>query len=408
MTRWIIASLFLLTVSAFSADMIFANPAFKSFDTTMQSYMSRHGIPGGAVAVVKDGRLVYAQGYGWADMEKKKPVLPASLFRIASISKPFTAAAIFTLLQKSDHRFSLDTPAFSLLSFKSFQGNEGEADPRLAAITVRQLLQHTGGWDKEGTGIDPMFQSLQIAEALNVTPPARQDSIIRYMMGKPLDFDPGSRYAYSNFGYCVLGRIIEKLSGQSYEQYVKDHVLAPLGITRMRLGRTLPQDRAADEVCYYTKSQDLTATVFPGSTAPLVPEPYGEFCLEAMDSHGGWLASAVDLARFAAALDMPKSSNLLTSDSLKAMYARPHWIEDGKPSDYYYGCGWLVRPVGGRANYWHCGCLPGTYTILVRRHDGLSWVALFNECTLSEIDGYAEIDLALHQAAAQVTEWPDK
>jgi len=405
MVRWIVVSLLLLIISTCGADSVLANPDFKSFDTTMQSFMSKHEIPGGSIAVVKDGRLVYTNGYGWADRDKKQPVLATSLFRIASISKPLTAAAVFTLLQKGDHRFSLDTPAFSLLSFKPAPGSEGDVDPRLKAITVRQILQHTAGWDKDATGIDPMFQPEEIAKALHVTPPARQDSIIRYMMGKSLDFDPGSRYSYSNFGYCVLGRIIEKLSGQSYEQYVKEHVLAPAGITRMQLGRTLRKDIAPDEVCYYTSEDEIASNVFPGASPPIVPMQYGGFCLESMDSHGGWIASAEDLARFAAALDRPKSSNLLTPDSLKAMHARPpapSWIEDGKPSDYYYGCGWLVRPVGSRANYWHLGCLPGTYAILVRRHDGLSWVALFNRCSLAELPEYAEIDAALHKAADQI------
>jgi len=404
MLRHLIA-LTLLFFFAFSSSQVSAsNPAFRSFDTTMQNYMSKHGIPGGSVAVVKDGRLVYMSGYGWADVEKKQPVQPTSLFRIASISKPVTAVAVFTLLQNSGGRFSLDTPAFSLLPFSPACG---DADPRLKTITVRQLLQHTAGWDKDETGIDPMFQSTEIAGALHVTPPARQDSIIRYVMGQPLQFDPGSKYSYSNFGYCVLGRVIEKISGQSYEQYVKEHVLAPMGITRMKLGRSLLKDQADGEVRYYTDSEDQYSTVFPGY--PTALQPYGSFCIEAMDSHGGWLASAVDLARFAAALDDSKSSKLLMPDSRKAMYARPPapaWVEDGKPSDYYYGCGWLVRPVGSRANYWHLGCLPGTYTILVRRSDGLTWVALFNGCSLANLDGYAEIDLALHQAAAQVTEWP--
>jgi len=403
MTRWIIASVLLLLISVFSADSVQAGSGFKSFDTAMQNFMSKHEIPGGSISVVRDGRIVYTQGYGWADRDKKLPVLPASLFRIASVSKPLTATAIFTLLQNGSHQFSLDTPAFSLLSMKPASG--GEMDSRLKTITVRQILQHTAGWDKDATGIDPMFQSGEIASALHVTPPARQDSIIRYMMGKPLDFTPGSRFSYSNFGYCVLGRIIEKLSGQSYEQYVKQCVLAPAGITRMKLGSTLRKDIAPDEVCYYTSEDEIASNVFPGASPPVVPMQYGGFCLEAMDSHGGWIASAEDLARFAAALDNPKSSSLLTSDSLKAMYARPpapSWFEDGKPSDHYYGCGWFVRPVGSRANYWHLGYLPGTYAILVRRHDGLSWAALFNRCTLSEMYEYAEIDQALHKAADQI------
>ncbi len=198
----------------------------------------------------------------------------------------------------------------------------------------------------------------------------------------------------------------------SYEEYVRKNLLEPMGIRDMCTGKSLPAGRAPGEVCYYESDGATAPTVFRDKTGPVVPRPYGSFCLEAMDSHGGWLASAVGLARFAAALDGPKGRDLLTAESLRAMYARPPapaWInDDGGSSDYYYGCGWLVRPVGssGKANYWHAGLLPGTYTLLVRRHDGLSWVVLFNECSLSNYMEYGEIDLALHQAAAGVTRWP--
>src|SRR5262249_38450839 len=128
-----------------------------------------------------------------------------------------------------------------------------------------------------------------------------------------------------------------------------------------------------------------TRPVFPGTGQETVPWPYGGFHLEAMDAHGGWLASAVDLARFAAQLDVPGRHPLLTADSVRVMYARPAppvGLEaDGTPSAAYYACGWMVRPVGkeGKANYWHAGSLPGTFTLLVRRWDGLSWVVLFNQ-----------------------------
>jgi len=389
-----------------------ADPAFRSFDQTMESYMAKHQIPGGALAVVKDGRLVYARGYGLANRETREPVKATSLFRIASISKPFTAAALFTVLQKSRGRVSLDSKALSLLSPGTFPGAKNPADPRLKEITLRQILQHTAGWDKDALGIDPMFLSMEIAAEQGVTPPARQEAIISHMLKKPLDFDPGSRYSYSNFGYCLLGRVIESLSGTSYEDYGKKNVLLPMGIKNMCTGKSLPGGRVPGEVCYYESDEATAPTVFRDKTPPVVPRPYGSFCLEAMDSHGGWLASAVDLARFAAALDGQKGRELLSAQPPGAMYARPPapaWIlDDGSPSDYYYGCGWLVRPVGngGKANYWHAGMLPGTYTLLVRRHDGLSWAVLFNECSLSNYVEYGEIDQALHQAAAGVTRWP--
>jgi CubicO group peptidase (beta-lactamase class C family) len=377
----------------------------KLFDDVITDFMSKRDIPGGALAVVKDGRLVIARGYGWADVGQREPAQPTSLFRIASISKPFTGVAVMTLVQDARYRLNLDEKAFKLLDVKLPPEEQAKVDPRLWTITVRQLLHHTAGWDREKSG-DPMFKPIKIARAVGVPPPAGPDAIIRYMMARPLDFDPGTRHAYSNFGYCVLGRVIEKVTGQRYADYVQRAVLQPLGIRGMRLGRSLPQDQALGEVHYYQPDDGEVPSVF-SRTGTKVPYPYGGFYLEAMDSHGGWLASAVDLARFAAAMDTGKPA-LLRPATVKRMYERPPPpVAQGESA--WYAAGWMVRPVGteGKANCWHAGRLSGTYTLLVRRHDGLSWVVLFNQNSMDPKNlPDEEIDRLLHKAANAVKEWP--
>jgi CubicO group peptidase (beta-lactamase class C family) len=256
-----------------------------------------------------------------------------------------------------------------------------------------------------------MFRSIEIARAADVAAPAMQENIIRYMLGRPLDFEPGSRYAYSNFGYCVLGRIIEKVTGLDYEQFVKKEVLSPASIKRMRLGASLAEGRCEGEVKYYMKDGAQGRNVFGGKSGR-VPEPYGAFCLEAMDSHGGWLASAVDLARFASTLDASGSSCLLKPETCRWLYEPPappvNRKQDGSLTSVYYACGWDVRPLGtaGQANYWHNGSLPGTFTMLVRRGDGLAWAVLFNQRSEDSKLSDNAIDAALHRAAAAVAEWP--
>ena len=398
------------------------NPLAGPFDREMTAFMAAREIAGGALAVVKDGRLVHARGYGWADREREIPATPRSLFRIASLSKPVTAVAIMKLVEQG--RLSLDAPAFPLLKLHPLVVFIRDPEPRLREITVRQLLHHTGGWDRDAS-FDPMFRSLQIARAARSTPPASVENIIRYMLGRELDFAPGTRYAYSNFGYCVLGRVIEKVSGQPYEQFVRENILAPLGIQRMRLGKTLDGQQAPDEVRYY---QDGTAeNVFP-PPPEMVPVPYGGFALESMDAHGGWIGSVVDIARFAAALDRsgdrstnrnqngrgetPSSPSLLQPATLATMYAPPpppvSRRADGSLLPTYYACGWSVRPQGstGKSNYWHNGSLPGTFALLVRRHDGLTWVALFNRRSEDKAQPDSALDPALHRAANAITEWP--
>lgn len=361
-------------------------PSIPAFDEAMERQLREYQIPGGALAVAKDGRLVHARGYGLADVESKSPVEADALFRIASISKPITAVAVLRLAQ--DGKLDLDAKAFPLLDL-----DLGKADPRLVDVSVRQLLEHRGGWDRERS-FDPMFRPFDIASELGVSLPPSAWDIVRFMTTKPLDFDPGARHAYSNFGYCVLGRIIEKISGVSYEDYVLKSVLAPMGITGMRLGKTLPEARAPREVRYYPMSPQARP-VFPSLTSKEVPWPYGGFCLEAMDAHGGWLASAPDLVRFACSID-----KVLNDRSRAAMLERPKVQEQGPT---YYACGWMVRPLGpGKRNVWHNGSLPGTSTLLVLRHDGLVWAALFNDRSRGE----GKIDPALHHAADAVADWP--
>ena len=382
--------------------------AAEAFDREIEEFMESRKVPGGALAVVKDRRLVYARGYGFADRENKIRVRPDSLFRIASVSKPITAVTVLRLVEAK--RLDLDARAFEMLQLPALLEPGKKPDPRLGKITIRQLLQHIGGWDRDKS-FDPMFRSRIIARSLGETGPATSLAIIRYMLGKPLDFDPGARFAYSNFGYCALGRVIEKLTGQPYETFVQQNVLAPIGIKRMRIGASLIDRHGPGEVCYYAAKDSKASSVFPG-TPERVPWPYGGFCLEAMDAHGGWIASAVDLARLAAALDDPLHSPLLSPATLRIMYAPPpppvSWQPDGSLNDSHYGCGWNVRPTGadGKANYWHAGSLPGTAALLVRRHDGLSWAVLFNQRSDDKRLPDTAIDGALHRAADAVTAWP--
>ena len=163
----------------------------------------------------------------------------------------------------------------------------------------------------------------QVAKALRVPLPIHPKQIIRYTMGKPLDFDPGTAYAYSNFGYCVLGRVIEAVSGKPYHEFVRQKILAPLGIRGMQLGKNLLKDRAAGEVKYYDSRQRTGRAISGPKIGAEVPLPYGVECIETMDANGGWIASAVDLVRFAAALDDPKRCPILSEESLRTMLAPP-------------------------------------------------------------------------------------
>ena len=387
------------------------DPALQSFDDLMFTFVEKHDVPGAALAVSRHGKLVYARGFGWADVEKKEQVKPASLFRIASVSKPITAVAVLHLMERG--KLKLDTKAFEFLGFKPHLDKKSKPDPRLDDITIQHLLNHTAGWDREKT-FDPMCRSIEIAKALGVDPPAGPVHIIRWMMGKPLQFDPGKREVYSNFGYCVLGRVIEKASGISYQEYVKKEILTPIHVKQSRLGKTLPEGRAPGEVVYYDSKKRMGDAVMGKLIGKPVALPYGTWCLEALDSHGGWISSAVDLVCFASAFDYPAHSKILSAKSIHTMFARPPGkvAFDGKrkSKDSYYACGWQVVPVddGGAFNAFHSGLLDGTSSILVRRFDGLNWAVLFNTHEDSKGKNLCEaIDPLVHEAADKVKSWPN-
>jgi CubicO group peptidase (beta-lactamase class C family) len=378
-----------------------ADKDLASFDDMMLKFMHDNEVPGASLAAAKDGKLVYARGFGHADRQLGLPVQPGMRFRIASISKPITAAAILRLIELG--LLKLDDHVFTLLKIAL----PANADLRLKKITIKHLLQHTAGFDPE-RAFDPMFRPLVIAKDQNVKPPAKPMDIIHYMAKQKLDFDPGERYAYSNFGYCLLGRVIERITGQSYEAAVQKHVFDSIGVKHTQLGHTLTA--AKDEVHYFDQKNRTASAIMGPNFGKPVPLPYGAWNLEAMDAHGGWISTAPDLVRFAAAFDHPEQCKILKAASIKTMFARPAGLaghtKEGKPLDVYYGCGWQVRTLGrdDRINTWHNGALDGTETILARRSDGLCWAVLFN--TRRGLIG--RIDPLVHQAADKVKRWPNR
>lgn len=354
------------------------------FDTAMQTYLQERSITSAQLAVAKGGKLLLARGYG------KTTIEPTALFRIASLSKHITVAAIMTLVQ--DGELDLDTPVTSIL------GLSDSVDPRLSQASVRRLMQHLGGWDRDASG-DQLWSDHTISKALGTPLPVSHDDIIEYATGRKLDFAPGSKMVYSNYGYLLLGRIIEKLSGTGYEDYVKTRILTPVGITRMRLGLSLKSEAAPTEVGYESKYTNTTVMDTSGS---VVPYPYGGFNMPNQDANGGWLSSAVDLLRLARIFDAP--GTVLNKDSLTTVFAVP---ETGVTSGgSWYGGGWYVRKSGSGINTWHTGGMPGTFSFLARLNTGVSYCAIFNRRAEEGTPEFGSIDPVLGKAAGAVTTWP--
>jgi CubicO group peptidase (beta-lactamase class C family) len=245
---------------------------------------------------------VLSRGYTWAEPDYAI-TQPNTLFRLASVSKMFTSAAIYELLQA--HKVNAGDKVFPMLGLAPLPGQT--PPPNLNDITVQNLIDHLGGWDATLAAFDPVFASRTIGTffGLSTFPSKRQ--IAQYMVGQPLQFTPGTnpnlkdakgnpRNPYSNFGYVMLGLVVEHVSGKNFIDYVQQQTCAPLGISDVFLGRTLMSLKRSNEALAEDPSLSLTA-LDPTSTL-LLPSAYGGFIVETMDSGGGLIASTPSLARF--------------------------------------------------------------------------------------------------------------
>lgn len=379
-------------------------PGIAQFDQFMANTLSTYGVPGGTLTLIRNGKIILARGYGLADQEANLPMQPDTLLRIASLSKTITAVAVLHMVETGE--LTLDEPAFARLP--DLQSPDGtDKDPRLSMITIRQLLTHTAGWDASKSGFDPTGSQDHISASLGVFSPLSANNMVRYMRGQLLDNDPGLYYAYSNFGYDVLGRIIERVSGMSYEQYVRTNVFAPMGITTARIGITLPEGQRPGEAKYYANQKGHS--IFPDVSPSFVSVAYGGgWYMEGFDADGGWMISAVDYAKFISAIDGQRGNAFLKPATVATMTARPdarNW--DGQ--DNWYACGLAVQPTAKGQIWWNDGAIDGTFTRFTRTDDGLVMVAFFNSRSNppgreSALQG--AVDAGLDKAAAEVTAWP--
>lgn len=353
-----------------------------AIDETIYRLMADEGVPGCAFALSRKGRLIFSKGYGWADIESGVEVDARSLFRIASLSKPITSVAVLKLMEAG--QFTLDDPAFGPQGI--LPSISPVLDPRAASISIRHLLEHSGGWDR-GESFDPLWQQSRIARETGSRRPLNSQAIIEYMLTRHnLDYEPGSRQSYSNLGYCILGRIIEQCSGTSYEKFVQDRVMQPLGIETMRIGGDGLADRYPEEVVYYRHR---------GGSKYDTKGTY-EWGISAHDANGGWIASAPDLVRFINSLDPHFHGNSplsLSPASIALMLQAPDSSNDQVIA---YAKGWEVEGP----YFWHIGKMPGSYGILAHFPDGISYAFLCNS-RLNVDDFFKDLAYPLRNAITE-------
>ncbi len=277
--------------------------ALAAFDNRMKQVMQSKGVRAAALTIGQNGTIVLSRAYTWA--EPDYPIAqPNTLFRLASVSKMFTSAGIYELLQAK--KVSADTKVFPLLGITPLPGQTVPA--HLNDITIQNLIDHKGGWDATLAGFDPVFYSRKIAQAMSLSTFPTKRQMAQYMVGQPLQFPPGTnpnlmdskgnpRKPYSNFGYVMLGLVVEDLTGKSFTDFVKQSICAPLGIADVFLGQTLMSHRRPNEAL--AEDPGLVPTAFSPDSDELLPAAYGGFVVETMDAGGGLIASVPALVHLA-------------------------------------------------------------------------------------------------------------
>lgn len=370
----------------------FSDSSLAVFNEQISSFISQNNIIGASLAIAKDGRLVYSKGYGFSNLEDSIPVSPHHLFRIASVSKLITAITIMKLVE--EEMLSVDDKVFGPEGILNDSIYLNYTDQRYEEITVHQLLNHTAGWN-ERMG-DPIFNSLYVARKRKITPPASLSDILQYVLESKLSQKPGTKYKYSNLGYCVLGKIIEEKTGMSYEDYVQFAILHPLGIYDMHIGHSFEEELYINEVRYYDHTRSSKIWAFDGSKK-LVPIVYGGNNIELLGAAGGWVASAPELAKLMVAIDGFESrTDILNEETIRYMTQ-----SKGLSRKLI---GW--RGTDGYGTWWRTGTMSGTSALIMRHKNEINWVMLINTSTPRKSKIHNQTSRTMFQALRKVKEWP--
>jgi CubicO group peptidase (beta-lactamase class C family) len=375
-------------------------PGLEAFDQAISGVLQQWpDVPGASLAVAKNGKLLLVKGFGMADREKRIPITPDTLFRMGSINKTITSVAILRLVE--DGKLQLDDPVLPLLERAGIVPSKlGTASA--ANITVRNLLQHSGGMDRDKSG-DPFFarRLVDVSKRQNVAP-VTCNAIAKDTLEQPLDFEPGSKYSYSNAGYCILGDVVEVASGMTYQKYINQAVLRPAIGKDSLAGHSV--EPLPNEVRYASLRN---ATAAPGISGGWlgVPEPYGAYSIEGMEALGAWVATPSDVLKFFLTIDGARGNRLLSENSIVDMQAKPLISGVQNTPTRYYGLGIEVlnTPIGN--TWFHRGSQPGLTTSAVRASNGISWVIAFNGRP-DDKSFPGQTDAAIWQAIRATKQWP--
>lgn len=296
--------------------------------------------PGLTVGIIRDGKLIFARGYGLANLETRVPIRPDTDFRLASLTKQFTATAVMLLVH--DGRLRYDDPLTKLLPEFPAYGK---------AITVHHMLNHTSGLKD----YEDIYEAQMGSTPPEKVPQLKDADVLRLMEQQTSTiFPPGARWQYSNSGYAVLAMIVERVSGKPFGDFLRDRIFRPLHM-KHTLAFEKGRNRVPRRAYGYRKNQDTGQWEFADQSPT-----------SAVLGDGGVYTSIEDMAKWDAAL---ARHTLLSETEMKPAY-EPVSVEGGvhapDGSASAYGFGWFLDPYKGHRRMWHYGETSGFHTSIQR------------------------------------------
>ena len=345
-----------------------SQPELHAMDSIMQRYLKRWEIHGAQLAISRHDSLLYARGFGYADKDRKIPMEPSYIMRMASVSKLVTATGIMKLRDMGKIRLSDKVFGPKGILNDTFYVNSIR-DKRYFDITVEQLLRHKAGFTNYAG--DAIFSTRYIMQQNHLTTPPDHRTLLRIVLRRHLGYTPGTAQRYCNIGYTLLSLIIEKRMGMSYENFMQRYVLNPAGCYDFHIAGNYLKDRRKNETVYYMHSSSVPVPEFNNS-GRMVVRCYGENDITTALGAGAWVASAAELCRLVASIDGDRNvPDVISPQAVKLMTQ--------EMPDHQFSLGWNFTP---RNRPWiRTGSLVGTSALVLRYPDGECWVFITNTST---------------------------
>ena len=355
--KWIGSALILsllvltLTATARAADAAQTPDANQDIVRKINEYMEalvKAGKFNGSLLIARDGKVLVSRGYGMSNFELDVPNSPQTKFRIGSITKAFTAMAIMLLQQQE--KLSVQDSICKYVS---------ECPAGWQPITLHHLLSHTSGLAKHDKAGDYLKTAMM---------PMSVMQLIDSFKNKPADFKPGEKFDYNNNGYILLGYVIEKASGQSYEAFLRQNIFVPLGM--INTGYDLHDPVIKNRAAGYVRPDDRVGGALMNAVYTDQSQPF---------SAGALYSTTEDLLRLDQALH---ANNLLSHKTQEAMFT-PAFGQYGPALNYGYG--WFVNQQFNRRATSHPGGVPGFTSMITRFSDDKVVIILLGNLENSQV-----------------------